>query len=77
MVKTGKDYRQQGRWGSSGPIELLSKSSGLGLSSVEPITSIDDLRERFQFAMFSGHGGEATRRWREDFNIHPDTTRRL
>lgn len=51
MVLTGKDYTKYGR---PGVFELLSMSpSCLGFSSVRSITSLEDLRRRFHYALLS------------------------
>lgn len=62
-------YSDQMRWGAMSPIDLLSDSSGIGHSSVAPISSIADLRRRFQLAFFGTHGGNGTLRWREENGI--------
>lgn len=69
MAVTGKDYTKPGRWGSSGVRELLSMSSGVNLSSISGITSIEDLRRRFQYAVL-GKGNEAITSWRNDHRVH-------
>ncbi len=77
MVRTGNAYRCSSGWGSYGPRELLSASSGVALSRVSPIRSLDDLRRRFQHAFFGTHGGKATTAWRVDHGIHVDTIKWL
>jgi hypothetical protein len=68
MIKTGDTYREPGRWGSSGVREVLSASSGVGLSGVAPIKSLEDLRQRFHYALLAD-GGKAVEQWRDDHGV--------
>lgn len=70
MATTATEYRcRHSRWGDHGPTECLSMTSGIGLSSVTAISSINDLRNRFLYAFFSSTGGAATQRWRQKEGI--------
>lgn len=70
MVKTGSDYQRPGRWGSSGPIEVLSgEPTCLGALSVKPIKSVDDLRSRFHFAILSADGHKSVNEWRAAHDV--------
>lgn len=51
MVAKGEGYSTQERWGSRGVVDLLSATSGIGHSSVIPISSLEDLRKRFHYAV--------------------------
>lgn len=73
MVQTGKPFIDQGRWGQHTVKSLLSKKpTCVNFSYVEPIVSIDDLRERFHYAILSDYVGPQLRAWREKFRIRPD-----
>jgi hypothetical protein len=73
MVKTGEGYRSPGRWGSSGVTELLSKKpSCCGFSAVSTIRSLDDLRQRFHYALLSNHGSSAVSQWWTERRITVD-----
>lgn len=73
MVETGSagKYSSQLRWGTCGPIDLLSATSGIGYHYVIPVESVDDLRKRFHFAVLARPSSEGQEQWREDFNINP------
>lgn len=74
MVETGNEYRgQAGRYSAqNGVRELLSKKpSCLEFRAVSPITSLDDLRERFHYAILSNHGHPTVDQWRNDFDVLP------
>lgn len=61
---------ETGRWGVSGPLELLSKKpSCVNHSGVDPIGSLDDLRERFHYALLSQYGGPSVVRWMSNNGI--------
>jgi hypothetical protein len=68
MITTGDGFQDPGRWGSSGVREILSASSGVGLSGVAPIRSLEDLRQRFHYAILA-NGGKSVVQWREEFDI--------
>lgn len=70
MAETGAAFQHSERWGRRGPIEALSKKpSCCGFSSVTPIRSIEDLRQRFHYAILSGYGGSGLNDWREKYDI--------
>lgn len=67
MVKTGEKYD---RYNRPGVTELLSmKPTCINSYDVEPITSVDDLRKRFHFALLSKYASHSANKWREDNNI--------
>ena len=75
MVKTGAPY---GEFRERGPLETLSgKPTCIGFSRVEPITSIEDLRKRFHYALLDNYGGKTTDSWRENEKIDISQTRIL
>jgi hypothetical protein len=67
MVVTGEKYR---KYGWPGVYDLLSKQpTCLGISEVYPITSIDDLRSRFHYALLSRSRNCFVHNWRADNGI--------
>lgn len=73
MTTTGLDYRADTRWGDQGVFEVLSlKPSCRGFSSVSPITSLADLRQRFHYAILSKSENPIVDKWRRDHDILPD-----
>jgi len=68
MVETALNPQYKTRWGCNPTLQQLGRTSGRvrGLSDVHAISSVENLRERFQYALFSGYGGE---QWRRDFAI--------
>lgn len=80
MVKTGTDetYRVDGQWGSSGPLELLSrKPTCVNHFAVDPITSIEDLRLRFHYALLSQYPNSGVLSWRKEEGIRIDSSRMI
>lgn len=68
LVKTCSPY---GGLRTSGPICTLSrKPTCVGFTSIAPIESLDDLRQRFHFALLSGTGGSETQKWRDAERVH-------
>lgn len=64
-------YRDMGRWGVSYAECLLSlKPSCTGITTIRPITSLEDLRRRFHYALLSDQVGPNVARWR----LHNDIT---
>jgi hypothetical protein len=73
MATTGIEYRADTRWGDQGVFEVLSmKPSCRRFSSVYPITSLDDLRQRFHYAVLSKSENPIVDKWRRDHDILPD-----
>ena len=73
MATTGANYRADTRWGDQGVNEVLSmKPSCRGFSGVYPITSLDDLRKRFHYALLSRSENAVVDKWRRDCDILPD-----
>ena len=70
--RNGRPYKDSLRWGISGVRELLSGGSGLNLSQVSPIQSIEDLKTRFHLALLSKNARPASRRWRAELGICVD-----
>lgn len=74
MATTGAskpEYTSQLGWGRAGIHELLTGGSGLSRGRVEPISSLQDLRRRFHYAILSGATSEGQVRWRRDFGVDP------
>lgn len=77
MATTGSskpEFTSQLQWGRAGIHELLTGGSGLSHSCVEPITSIEDLRRRFHFAILSRASSRGQELWRSEFGIRPEGT---
>jgi hypothetical protein len=73
MATTGAEYRADTRWGDQGVFEVLNmKPSCRGFSSVAPITSLNDLRQRFHYAILSKSENPIVDKWRRDHDILPD-----
>lgn len=74
MATTGaskSEYTTQLRWGRAGIHELLTGGSGLSRGLMEPITSMQDLRRRFHYAILSRAASAGQEKWRRDFGIDP------
>jgi hypothetical protein len=71
MVATGKGYATPDRWGHTGVYGLLSASSAYDDSHVDPIRSLDDLRERFHYALLGRNRSPAIAQWRKDHRMMP------
>lgn len=77
MATTGSskpEFTSQLQWGRAGIHELLTGGSGLSHGRVEPITSIEDLRRRFHFAVLSRASSRGQEMWRSEFGIRPEGT---
>jgi hypothetical protein len=73
MTATGVNYRAETRWGDQGVFEVLSKSpSCRGFPGVSPITSLEDLQQRFHYAILSRSQQPIVEKWRRDHDILPD-----
>lgn len=73
MATTGAEYRADTRWGDQGVFEVLSKKpSCRGFSGVTPISSLEDLRERFHYAILSKSENAIVDKWRRDHDVLPD-----
>lgn len=68
MVVSGKGYVTPGQWVNTSVASLLGAQS-LDCSYGNPITSLDDLRERFQNAFFAPSVASVDK-WREDCGIN-------
>lgn len=77
MIVTGKEYHQPTTWGRSSVDCLLScKPTCVGFSDVDPITSIDDLQRRFQYALlYDVANGGSMARWRKENGVTLDSAR--
>jgi hypothetical protein len=82
MVATAKAIKptreETGRWGVMGPIALLSKQPSCidDYYGPGPICSLDDLKKRFQYALFAWAGPSAAR-WRAENGISVNTRKIL
>lgn len=77
MVTTGSskpEFTTQLQWGRAGIHDLLTGGSGLSHGHVEPISSIEDLRRRFHFAILSRAASRGQELWRSEFGIRPEGT---
>lgn len=77
MATTGSskpEFTSQLQWGRAGINDLLTGGSGLSHSCVEPISSIEDLRRRFHFAILSRASSRGQELWRSEFGIRPEGT---
>jgi hypothetical protein len=75
MVTTGKEYT---KFGAPGVTELLSTNpTCLNFSRVHPITSREDLRKRFHYALLSNYGTPFVDQWRKANSISVTESRRL
>jgi hypothetical protein len=75
FVQTGSAERYTARmqWGYSGIADLLS-GGGRSAWSVDPISSLDDLRQRFHYALLSRAEGDGQKAWRQDHGITVGST---
>lgn len=72
MLETGEPYRDRGDWGWHCVKGLLSKKpTCVSFSEIEPITSVEDLRDRFHYAILSQYVGPNIEAWREKYRITP------
>ena len=77
MATTGSskpEFTSQLQWGRAGINDLLTGGSGLSHGHVEPISSIEDLRRRFHFAILSRASSRGQELWRSEFGIRPEGT---
>ncbi len=71
FVETGSGYTSQERWGKVGVKALLSATSANDSTDVDEITSIEDLRKRFHYALLGHARSPAMAQWRKDHRIAP------
>jgi hypothetical protein len=70
MIDSGQGYFDATRWGTQTIEGLLSKKpTCTGFREIEPVISIDDLRERFHYALLSRNVGPNLARWRREQGI--------
>lgn len=77
MAATGSskpEFTSRLEWGSAGINDLLTGGSGIGNRRIEPISSIQDLRRRFHFAILSRAASHGQELWRREFGIRPEGT---
>ncbi len=82
MVQTASEVKptkaETGRWGVSGPIDLLKMSPSC-VNGYPPlhIHSLEDLRRRFHFAVLARDIGPSAQRWRREQFVAPGESRTL
>lgn len=72
MIESGQPFKKRGQWGEHTIECLLSgpgKSSCTGLYTIDPIRSVDDLRQRFHAAFFDNYSPMAAA-WRTACGIN-------
>lgn len=74
MVASAVDVSHSTRWGPERPIDLMSSmGGGLNRAQLSPITSLEDLRQRFHYTLLSRANPEM-RQWREETRFKMDGT---
>lgn len=69
MIDTGEGYEHQTKWGKQTVESLLSrKPSCTSMWEIEPVSSLDDLRQRFHYAILSPVDS-GIEKWRQDNGI--------
>lgn len=66
MVRTGDAYSYETGWGPEQVIDVMSNmGGGINRSSMSPVSSLRDLRDRFHYALLA-RGNPAVQQWRRD-----------